>query len=245
MSTATPSMIEGNLARVERRIAEACARAGREPNEVSLVAVTKTRTPSEIIAAYECGVRHFGENRVEEAEGKVPQLRQRFLADPATWHMIGHVQSRKARKAIEFSDIIHSVDSLRLARRLGRFAEEEGKRVPILLEVNVSGEASKYGFLAWDASTRSEFVGQVEALAELDHLRIRGLMTMAPIVPDPEQARPIFRRTREIRDALLDQMPSCDWAELSMGMTDDFEVAIEEGATLVRIGRAIFGPSTY
>jgi len=237
--------IAANLEGVERRIAAAWARVGRKRGEVTLVAVSKTRSIAEILAAYRAGVRHLGENRVEEAEEKVPALRESFAADPVIWHMIGHVQSRKARGAVEFCDVIHSVDSLHLAARLDRFAAEMGKQVPILLEVNVSGEASKYGFAASDLTMHADLSGQVEQLAALVHLRVEGLMTMAPIVADPEQARPVFRALRQLRDELRDRFTFSSWAELSMGMTDDFEVAIEEGATMVRIGRAIFGPASY
>jgi len=238
-------VIATNLEGLERRIAAACARVGRERGEVTLVAVSKTRSIAEIMAAYSAGIRHLGENRVEEAEEKVPALRESFAADPITWHMIGHVQSRKASRAVEFCDIIHSVDSLHLAARLDRFAAELGKQMPILLEVNVSGEASKYGFVASEPAARADLIRQVGQLAGFAHLRVEGLMTMAPIVADSEQARPVFRALRQLRAELRDRAPLSSWAELSMGMTDDFEVAIEEGATMVRIGRAIFGPATY
>jgi len=237
--------IGANLRGLEKRIEDACARAGRRRGEITLVAVTKTRSIEEVIRAYQCGLRHFGENRVEEAETKVPDLRVRFADAPATWHMVGHVQSRKARRAVALADVIHSLDSLRLARRLDRFAAEVDRRLRILVEVNVSGETSKYGFPAWDADRLAKFVGQIAELEALAHLEVQGLMTMAPMVDDPELVRPVFRRLREIRDRLRDQVPFCPWPELSMGMTDDFEVAIEEGATMVRIGRAIFGPRPH
>ncbi|MBM3189202.1 MAG: YggS family pyridoxal phosphate-dependent enzyme [Chloroflexi bacterium] len=237
--------MSANLARVRERIARACSRVGRQPGEVTLVAVTKTRSPEEIIQAYQCGVRHLGENRVEEAEVKIPALASAFQADPPTWHMIGHVQSRKAERAVAIADVIHSVDSLRLARRLDRFAGELGKRMPVLLELNVSGEESKEGFPSWDDAGREALLVQIPELIACEHLSLRGLMTMAPIVPDPEQARPVFQALRRIRDTLRERFDALDWPELSMGMTDDFEVAIEEGATLVRIGRAIFGPRDY
>ena len=234
--------IAANLQIVDERIKAACARVGRAPEEVSLVAVSKTRSIAEIVEAYRCGARDFGENRVEEAGTKVPQLRQRFADDPATWHMIGHVQSRKAKQAVALSDIIHSVDSLRLARRLERFAAEMEKSVPVLLEINVSGEPNKYGFPAWDRATSQQLIEEARLLEPLTHLIVQGLMTMAPIVANPEDARPVFQRLREVRDLLRARCAFATWTELSMGMTDDFEVAIEEGATIVRIGRAIFGP---
>lgn len=235
-------VIRANLNEVERRIAWACARAQRNWREVTLVAVTKTRSLGEIITAYRCGVRHLGENRIEEAEAKLVHLRSALRLDAPTWHMIGHVQSRKARLVVEQMDMVHSVDSLRLATRLDRFAAELGKRMPVLLELNVSGEASKEGYAAWDDGSLELFVGQqVAPLAQLANLEVRGLMTVAPIVDDPEQARPVFQRLRAVRDLLRQKHPFSAWEELSMGMTDDFEVAIEEGATLVRLGRAIFG----
>ena len=245
MPKLTQSDIAANLQRVEKRIEEACARAGRRRDEVTLVAVTKTRSIQEIEIAYRCGLRHFGENRMEEAETKVPELRERFADDPATWHMVGHVQSRKAGRALTIADVIHSVDSLRLARRLDRFAAEMGRRLPILVEVNVSGEASKYGFAAWDAGTRPAFIDQMGELETFAHLEVLGLMTMAPIVVDPELARPVFRQLRRMSDTLREQVPFSPWPDLSMGMTDDFQVAVEEGATIVRIGRAIFGPGPH
>ncbi|HHX63547.1 MAG TPA: YggS family pyridoxal phosphate-dependent enzyme [Chloroflexi bacterium] len=240
--TAGSGTIAENLARVEARIEAACRRAGRRRDEVTLVAVSKTHTPAEILDAYRCGVRHLGENRVEEAEEKVPALRDEWPGEPPRWHFIGHVQSRKARRVVAVADIVHSVDSVRLAGRLDRYAAEAGRRLPVLVQMNVSGEASKGGFCAWDDAHRREMLAQIGALADLKHLEVRGLMTMAPIVPDPEDARPVFRALAALRDMLRRELPYTSWDDLSMGMTDDFEVAIEEGATLVRIGRAIFGP---
>ncbi|MFO7918660.1 MAG: YggS family pyridoxal phosphate-dependent enzyme [Anaerolineae bacterium] len=262
MSNEETVNIESNLKEVRGNIAEACARVGRDPDEVTLVAVTKTRSMEEIKTAYDCGVRHFGENRIEEAEEKVPQLREAFAEDPATWHMVGHVQSRKADRALNCSDIVHSVESPRLIRRLNRFAADKFDTLcdhissqthkvsktlpfPILVEVNVSGEESKYGWPAWDEETREKLVERVQILAEKEHVEVRGLMTMAPYVEDPETVRPVFRKMRDVRAMLQDRAPFCSWDELSMGMTNDYEVAIEEGATIVRIGRAIFGPAEY
>ena len=194
-----------------------------------------------IRAAYDLGLRHFGENRVEEAQAKVGHL-----PDDVTWHMIGHIQSRKATQVVSLFQVVHSVDSLKLARRLDRFAAERAEPLPILLECNVSGEESKYGFDAnrWDADEgqRRALLDAVEEILALPHLQVQGLMTMAPIVADPEQARPVFVRLRALCDELAAAFPQADWQHLSMGMTDDFEVAIEEGATLVRVGRAIFDP---
>jgi PLP dependent protein len=233
------------LRAVEQRIEAACARAGRRRSDVTLVAVSKTRSTEEIEAGYICGLRHLGENRVEEAELKVPLLRERHAADPITWHMVGHVQSRKARDAALYCDVIQSVDSRQLMARLERIAGEMGKRIPILLELNVSGEASKYGFAAHDATALEQIIGELSGCEGFAHLDVRGLMTMAPIVPEMELARPVFARLREVRNIFRERLPFGSWSELSMGMTDDFDVAIEEGATIVRIGRAIFGPATY
>jgi hypothetical protein len=253
--------VEANLRDVQRRIAEAAGRAGRDAAEITLVAVTKMFTVDHIQAAYELGVRHIGENRVYEAAEKIPIVNQwveeEHALAPPTWHMVGHLQSRKARDAIQLFDIVHSVDTLKLAKRLdrapplspptlgGRKGEREGQTMPILLEANVSGEESKYGFALdrWveDEAQRERFFAIVEEILALPQVEVQGLMTMAPIVADPEEARPYFQRLRRLRDALAARFPGEHWQHLSMGMTDDFEVAIEEGATMVRIGRAIFG----
>ncbi len=227
--------LQDNLIRVQDRIAAAAVRAGRDASAITLVAVSKTHPVEALIAAYELGVRHFGENRVEEATLKQLVFRQRVFDQSVTFHMIGHVQSRKAEEAAMWFDRVHSVDSVKLAQRLARFTT---KPLPILLEVNVSGEESKYGF---DGARRAELFNAVESIAQLPNLQLDGLMTMAPIVAEPEQARPVFRALRDLRDEIEARYPALQLPHLSMGMTDDFEVAIEEGATLVRVGRAIFG----
>ncbi|MCX7707864.1 MAG: YggS family pyridoxal phosphate-dependent enzyme [Anaerolineae bacterium] len=224
------------ITRVQERIADAARRAGRYPEEIALVAVTKMQPVETVLAAYQAGLRLFGENRVEEAGPKAATVAQRLApAAPPIWHMIGHLQSRKAADVLPWASMVHSVDSVRLAQRLSRFCVAAGRELDILLEVNVSGEASKYGF------TPAAVIEAVSAIAGLPGIRVQGLMTMAPIVPDPELARPVFRDLRLLRDDLAQRFPLLDWRHLSMGMTDDFEVAIEEGATMVRIGRAIFG----
>ncbi len=244
--------ISANLARVQARIRAAARRVGRDPAEVTLVAVTKTHPVEVVRAAYQAGIRHFGENRVEEGRLKIPAFNEWLAAasdagQRPTWHMIGHLQRRKAADALAHFDVIHSVDSLRLAERLNRLAGRiDRPPMPILLECNVSGEASKYGFelSRWqeDRAVRALFFDTVRRIVELPRLRLQGLMTMAPIVAEPEHARPVFIALRVLRDALEAEFPTVEWRHLSMGMTDDFEVAVEEGATLVRIGRAIFGP---
>lgn len=232
------------IAAVQERIVRAARRAGRDPTEITLVAVSKTHGADAVVAAYAAGLRVFGENRVEEA-GPKAQAVAALLGGPhphgangLEWHMIGHLQSRKAEDVLPWAAMVQSVDSVKLAARLSRFCHAAGRELPILLEVNVSGEASKYGFIPAELPT------QVEAIAALPGLRLQGLMTMAPIVPDglnrPAVVRPVFAGLRRLRDDLVRRFPIVDWRHLSMGMTDDFEVAIEEGATMVRIGRAIF-----
>jgi pyridoxal phosphate enzyme (YggS family) len=215
--------IAANLRDVKGRIARACERSHRSPDEITLVVVTKEVGVSAIRAAFDCGIRDFGENRVQEAEDKIAQLSD--LRPDVTWHMVGHLQSNKARTAVELFDIIHSIDSVRLAEILGRRVE---KTFPVLLQVNVSGEATKSGFAVNEVGMA---VGEIR---QLPNLKVMGLMTIAPFVADPEEDRPVFRKLRELRDSL-------GLEHLSMGMTDDFEVAVEEGATMLRIGRAIFG----
>jgi pyridoxal phosphate enzyme (YggS family) len=209
------------LALIRERVTRAAERAGRAPADVTIVAVSKSFPPEAIEQAAAAGIAHVGENRVQEAAAKILSLSHL----PVTWHMVGHLQTNKAKTALELFDIIQSVDSLRLAEALSHRAE---RPVPVLLEVNVAGEASKFGF------SPPEVAKAAEAIARLPHLNVCGLMTIAPLVGDPEEVRPVFRELRQLRDAL-------GLADLSMGMTDDFEVAVEEGATMVRIGRAIFG----
>jgi PLP dependent protein len=217
------STIADRLEHVRLLIASACLRSGRRPEEITLIAVTKGFLPNEIRQAAAAGARHFGENRVQEAEKKRPELED--LPPDVTWHMIGHLQTNKVKTALNLFAIIHSVDSLRLAETISRRASAP---VPVFLEVNVAGDATKYGF------TLEELPRQYEKIAQLPNLDVRGLMTVAPMVTDPQQTRPVFRRLRQEAESL-------GLKELSMGMTDDFEVAVEEGATHVRIGRAIFG----
>ncbi|RME47965.1 MAG: YggS family pyridoxal phosphate-dependent enzyme [Caldilineae bacterium] len=239
-------MIAENLARVQRRIARAAERAGRHPADITLVGVTKTRPVAAMLEAYRAGLRHFGENRVEEmAEKTPPFLSATDPADPPVMHMIGHLQSRKVAAALQHAQLIHSVDTLKLAQRIDRLARRDGHPpVPVLLECNISGEATKAGFrlAGWekDSDVREAFLRDVAAMLNLSHLRVQGLMTMAPIVADPEETRPIFRSLRCLLTLCAERFPQADWQHLSMGMTDDFEVAVEEGATFVRVGRAIF-----
>lgn len=222
------------------RIARAARESGREPESVHLVTVTKSHPLEEVQAAIAAGARVLGENYVEEAVSK----RQALADVPASWHLIGHVQSRKAEAVSTHFDYLHSLDSLKLARRLDRFAAEQGRVLPVLLECNVSAEESKFGLPAWEESAWERLLPEIEAIAGLTNLRVRGLMTMAPYSPEPEAARPIFRHLRKLQAFLGNHCPQGCWDELSMGMSGDFEVAIQEGATWVRIGEAILGPRT-
>ncbi len=214
---------------IEARIAAACARAGRQRDEVELVAVSKTHPPAAVAEVAALGIRVFGENKVQEARAKIPECPGHL-----SWHLIGHLQSNKARWAVELFDVIHSVDSEKLVRTLDVAADAAGKTVHILLEVNVSGEGSKFGLKP------DEVAGVLAVANECPRLVVDGLMTMAPFAPEAEKARPYFRQLRELRDRLVRETGS-PLATLSMGMSGDFEVAIEEGATLVRIGTLLFG----
>jgi len=230
-----PETIRRNLEEVRGRIAEAARRSGRPAEAVRLVAVTKLVGPGEARALWECGVRDLGENRVQEALRKMDAL-----ADlPVEWHMVGRLQTNKAKKVVGAFRLIHSVDSLRLARALDEAAGRRGLSVEALVEVNVSGEPTKAGFQPADLAPA------LEEMAGLRNLRITGLMTMAPLVADPEDTRPIFARLRELRDACSARLsPDLNLRHLSMGMTQDYQVAIEEGADIVRIGTALFRETT-
>ena len=235
-TTLTVQDVASNIDRVRARIAAAAARAGRDPAGVTLIAVSKTFPTEAVAAVVAAGVRDIGENRVQEAAAKRAALEHAsgsaaaVSAPPArpVWHLIGHLQTNKVKTALQTFDILQAVDSVRLAETVNRHAIAP---IDVLLEMNVGGEATKFGFAPADVLRA---VGQV---GRLDHLRLRGLMTVAPAVDDPEAVRPVFRTLRELRDA-------AGLTELSMGMTGDYEVAVEEGATMVRVGRAIFGDRT-
>jgi len=237
--------ISCNITKVRERIAEAALRTGRDPAAVTLVAVTKTQPVEMVVAAHQAGVCHFGENRVEEGSSKISAFHTVISGPQPTWHMVGHVQSRKAQAVVAHFDCVHSVDRPKIAQRLSRFAQDAGRTLPVLLECNVSGEETKSGFdlYRWeqDKARRQVFFAQVEEILALPGLLVQGLMTMAPFVADPGIVRPVFVSLRALSTALRERFPTHVWRHLSMGMTDDFEVAVEEGATMVRVGRAIFG----
>jgi len=227
------SEIAEKLTQIRERIAAAAERGGRDPGEVVLVAVTKTRSLEDVEAVMEAGAVDLGENYVQELVDKAKQMAE---AD-VRWHAIGHVQTNKARDLVDVVSLVHSLDSLRLAKEFDKRAARIDRQIPALLQVNVAGEESKFGV---DEAGLLELAPQV---AELEHVRLAGLMTMPPYVEDGEENRPHFARLRDLRDDLIERgLPADRLKQLSMGMTSDFEVAVEEGATLVRVGTAIFGP---
>ena len=217
------------MAAVREKIIAAAKRSGRKPEEIELVAVSKTHSPEAVQTVVDAGQDVFGESRVQEARAKIPLLPGRLQ-----WHFIGHLQKNKIRAALPLFELFHSLDSLELARQFHRIAEEDGQRPRVLLEVNVAGEASKIGF------SPAAVESQMEELLKLERLEIAGLMGMAPFAPESEHSRPYFERLRSLRDRLQTEM-GIGLPHLSMGMSGDYVVAIEEGATLVRVGSAIFG----
>ncbi len=224
------------------RIAAAAHRAGREPSSVRLVVVTKSQPLETVQAAIEAGARILGENYPEEGVRKIQSIGNQSAVE---WHMIGHVQSRKAGMVIGHFDLMHSLDSLKLAERLDRFAAEAGHPLPVLLEFNVGGEESKSGWMASDEGRWEELLPSVSSVLNLRNLRVRGLMVMPPIGDEAEVSRPYFQRTRRLQSFLSERVPEGQWGELSMGTSADYEVAVQEGATLVRVGTAIVGPRPY
>ncbi len=249
------SRIAANLKQVKGRIAAAASRAGRNADDITLVAVSKTHPLETVIEAYQAGAHHFGENRVAESNPKVAGLAKwrqpGQKTDEAQWHFIGHIQTRQAGQVIKGQyALLHSIDSLKLAQRIQRLAERDNLQpANVLLQCNVSGESTKAGFTlnTWQSDSHqfTNFVNTVSKIVSLDKLNIQGLMTMAPWGYEPETARPTFKGLAALQKQLQTELPAQNWHHLSMGMTDDFEVAIEEGATIVRVGRAIFGTRHY
>lgn len=228
----TADVIAGNLATIKERIAAALARAGRAPDSVTIIAVSKTHPPDVIREARLAGQRHFGENRVQELTKK----RDALAGLDVEWHFVGTLQTNKVRQLLPFSGLIHSLDRPSLAAELAKRAQALGRTQPCLVQVNVAAEATKAGLAPDDV------IPFVRRVATLPGVSIQGLMTIAPLVADPEQVRPVFRRLRELADEIRAlRLPAVDMRHLSMGMTNDYLVAVEEGATLVRLGRAIFG----
>jgi pyridoxal phosphate enzyme (YggS family) len=223
------------LARIRERMEAACRRAGRALESVTLIAVTKTRSVEEVASAVAAGVVHLGENRVQEAEPKIEELRSRSFpeSEGPRWHLVGHLQKNKAKKAVALFDCIHSVDGIELGRRIDRAAAEAEKVQPVLVQVDLAAEPTKFGV------PEDELFPTLEALS-LAHLRVEGLMLLPPFLPDPQAVRPFFRHLAELGSHA--RARGLAGPELSMGMSHDFEIAIEEGATFIRVGTALFGP---
>jgi len=241
MSDLVESIRENYLFTLDQ-IANSAHKCGRSPEDIRLVVVTKAQPLEVAQAAIEAGVRILGENYPEEGATKIQSLPHQSGVE---WHMIGHVQSRKAKLVAENFELLHSLDSLKLAQRLDRFARERGRVLPVLLEFNVGGEESKSG---WDASDNSRwdiFLPEIQSILDLPNLKVHGLMTMPPLETDPEDARRFFQHLRLLRDHLASVFPQAVWRELSMGTSADYQVAVEEGATLVRVGTAIVGARKY
>ncbi|MBN1305335.1 MAG: YggS family pyridoxal phosphate-dependent enzyme [Anaerolineales bacterium] len=242
MMTEKKDIIEERYNKVLGRIAAAARSCGRKPESVRLVVVTKSQ-PTEIVqAAIDAGARILGENYPEEAVEKINTLQ---VQNSVEWHMIGHIQSRKAGLVIADFALLHSLDSYKLAAKLNRLAHEAGKRLRVLLEFNVGGEESKFGWPAWDEKNWHSLVPGVTELFRLENLEIKGLMVMPPIFADPELSRPFFKKARKLMVFFAENIPVIEWNELSMGTSGDFEVAVQEGATLVRVGQSIVGPRQY
>jgi pyridoxal phosphate enzyme (YggS family) len=236
------SSIRENYQYALDQIASAARKSSLDPEEVRLVVVTKSQPLEVIQAAIEAGVHILGENYPEEAVTKIEALAGQTGVE---WHMIGHVQSRKARLVADHFALLHSLDSLKLAKRLDRFTAEAGHVLPVLLQFNVGGEASKAGWEASDESQWDALLPDVSSILDLPNLRVQGLMTMPPLETEPEDSRQYFQRLRQLRDRFTSQFPQTDWHELSMGTSADYPVAVEEGATLVRVGTAIVGGRNY
>ena len=224
--------LAANLDSIQKRITAACGRAGRDPDSVTLLAVTKSHPPAVVQAAAKLGLTFFGENKVQEAKAKMP-----LCPGNLRWHMIGHLQSNKCRDAVELFKMIQSVDSLSLAQEINKRAEPAARTMPVLIEVNVAGEASKFGYQP------EQLLAELKELNALPRIEIHGLMTVPPWSAEAEKARPHFRRLRELKQR-AEAVLGAPLPHLSMGMSGDFEIAIEEGATMVRIGTELFGPRT-
>jgi len=240
MNQIDSTQIQNNLDRVSTQVMKATEKSGRQPDSIKLIAVTKGQPVKVIEDAAKLGINRFGENYPEETAIKIKQLGPLF--PEIEWHMIGHIQSRKVRMVVDYFSRVHSLDSLHIAAILSKRLAEELKTIPILLEMNLTGEQSKFGFPAWDDKTFEITLQEISEIVNYKELLVTGLMTMPPLSEDPEISRLIYQRLREIQIVLGKTFPEYNWSELSMGSSFDFNVAIEEGATMVRIGQALFGP---
>ena len=233
------SQIKENLEEIDCRIEQAVNKAGRERSEIKVIAVTKLMPVETILAGIEAGLRDFGENYPEQAVEKISELPEGV---DITWHMIGHIQSRKTSTVCTYFDWVHSVDRMKIARYVDRYSRESDRIMPVLIEVNISGEESKYGWRAWDEESWSDLVPDFEKIAEMSNLEIKGLMTMPPFFDDPELTRPYYQRLRQLQAFLIEHLPDICWETLSIGTSFDYDIAIEEGATMVRLGTSLLGP---
>ncbi len=237
MTELPKEIIRQNYLDTVEKVTRAAQAVGRNPADIKLIVVTKAHSVDVARAAVEAGAQYLGENYLQEALPKLQALSDMNVE----WHMIGHVQSRKAKDVAQNFDWVHSLDSLKLARRYEQFAAQAGRKLPVLLECNVSGEASKHGWPVGDEENWPAFAETLAPLTKLAHLQIRGLMTMPPFFADPELARPHFQRLRRLNEFLAKHYPQENWSELSMGMSGDYEIAVQEGATMIRVGTAIVG----
>ena len=233
------TVIRSNFENIQERLIKAASSCGRDASKIKLVVVTKTHPVEAIRAAFQAGARSFGENYPEESVSKIMTLQG---TPGIEWHMIGHLQSRKARLVAEHFNIIQSLDSIHLAEKLERVLDEIQKTMPVLLEFNVSGEESKYGWPAWQQDRWEDLLPDISNVLKFPHLKVVGLMTMPPLLENPEDVRPYFIKLNSLKNYLTHYFQNNDWKELSMGTSADFEIAIHEGATIVRVGQAILGP---
>ncbi len=234
--------IRGNLDTVENRVRQSAEKANRDPDGIKIIAVTKLMPVDTIRAGIAAGIRDFGENYPEQAAEKILKL---DADEDLRWHMIGHIQSRKTDTVCQLFQMVHSLDRMKIARYLDRYSSEMDKIMPVLIEVNLSGEESKYGWQAWDEDSWSDLADSLRKISGFNQIEIKGLMTMPPLSDDPETTRPVYKRLSRLQTFLRDALPDETWDELSIGTSFDYEVAIEEGATMVRIGTEIFGQRTY
>ncbi|MEJ5201094.1 MAG: YggS family pyridoxal phosphate-dependent enzyme [Anaerolineales bacterium] len=232
------AIIREKMDRFRENVSRIATRCGRNPQEITIVIVTKAQPIEVVQAAIGAGATCLGENYPEEAQEKIRAIK----ADNVEWHMIGHLQSRKSKIVVELFDMLHSLDSVHLAQKLSLLCQQVNRVLPVLLQFNVSGEESKYGWHAWDESGWDTLLPELERIIALPGLQIKGLMTMPPLFENPEQVRPYFSRLRVLRDYLSRHFPNVIWNDLSMGTSVDYPIAIQEGATYIRIGEAILGP---
>jgi pyridoxal phosphate enzyme (YggS family) len=232
--------IRNNLEVVHERMDNAAQLSGRKWSDIQLITVSKSHTLEAVSAAINAGADHFGENYPENAVAKIRTINESHV--DIKWHMIGHLQSRKAKLVVDNFNYMHSLDSVRLAKKLNKILTEKKKRLPALLEFNVSGEESKFGWKAWEKRSWDDLNPDIEILLSLPQIEVLGLMAMPPLFDDPEKSRPYFRKLRELQEYLSTRFSNANWQELSMGTSADFEVAIHEGATFIRVGQAILGP---